>query len=91
MRELPPAAAVFCYEQQASSQSAGSLTIGIPPPSTVLTEITGGLRDLWLNPKTPKTSRRKQDPGRADDGSKGVDHGENLYCTLKLFNSFSLQ
>ena len=84
MRELPPAAAVFCYEQQASGQSAGSPTIGIPPPSTVLTEITGGLRDLWLNPKTPKTSRRKQDPGRADDGSKGVDHGEKFVLYTKI-------
>ena len=45
---LPPAAtthmaaaAVLCYEEQNLPQSAGSHTIGTPPPST---EITGGLR-----------------------------------------------
>ena len=47
---LPPAAtthmaaaAVLCYEEQILPQSAGSHTIGTPPPST---EITGGLRGL---------------------------------------------
>ena len=37
------AAAVLCYEEQIIPQSAGSHTIGTPPPST---EITGGLRGL---------------------------------------------
>ena len=34
---------MLCYEEQILPQSAGSHTIGTPPPST---EITGGLRGL---------------------------------------------
>ena len=73
---------MLCYEEQNLPQSAGSHTIGTPPPST---EITGGLRGLAAHPQDSH-----QDPDATKDGSNGTILEATLYCKSHFCVKFQL-
>ena len=69
------AAAVLCCEEQNLPQSAGSHTIGIPPPES-------GLRDLRLIPKNSLKARRKRTATKVYDRRSNISFSHS--CKIKF-------
>ena len=81
------AAAVLCCEEQKLPQSAGSHTIGIPPPES-------GLRDLRLIPKNYLKARRKRTATKVYDRRSNISFSYSCKITScdSIFPfSFSLE